>query len=115
MKLCLRITLIFLVSLIVSCTASNHKVHHKLPIQAKHQAQILCKYTPRKGVAELISIQSPYYHFVFFPGNIRFSLTQSELNIAPIKGGEYKALIEELVQGDNACPKATPQLIDLPH
>lgn len=109
-----KIMCLLLISLIAACATTETNT---TPVTSQNnwQTKSLCKYTSRKGVAELVSIQDFHYHFVFFPGNLTFSVDQKELDIAPIKGGEYKALIEELVQGGDECPKHTPQLISLPH
>lgn len=91
----------------------QEEAHSK--VESINQSNILCKYSSLKGIAELIEIHENTYSFVFFPGNVEFSVNKNALNTKPIRGKEFRALYEELIDGNTSCLKSTPQLINLPH
>lgn len=106
--------------LLSACSTLNKqapavKIDKTSKLELDKQVAPLCKYSTRKGVAELIAFREQAYLFVFFPGNVEFLIEQSELPIQPNKGNEFKAIYEELIDGSGDCSKPTPQLVKLPH
>lgn len=109
---------IILFAALSSCSLVNEKPDLEALDQAKmvkSAPPTLCKYTTRKGIAELISIEKDTAKLLFYPGNIEFSMTQRDFNTTATKGQEFKAIYEELIQGSSHCPITPPQLVGLPH
>ena len=111
----LRLFIFLSISIIYGCTntlfiSKDLNDSHRQEGTKNDSKGLLCKYTERKGIAELLGSTPEGYHFIFFPGNIEFDIARSLRHRDIKKGSEFKASVKQLVQGPADCEKFSPRL-----